>query len=157
MKRKLTLSSVVIAAVVGALVALNAVPGAATQGSNFSSAMLARGNDQSPGTLPLQQGTDIVFAQSTAQPGGFSGWHSHPGGAVVVVKQGEITIYTSTGSECNATTYHAGDAFIERAGEIVDAVNTGTTVTVIYVMYPRVAQGTPQRIDLPDPGTCPGL
>jgi quercetin dioxygenase-like cupin family protein len=90
------------------------------------------GTDQSNGTLPLQRGTDLVvvmntFAAATATtPAGSSGWHSHPGGAIVVVAQGEITIYRSVGSVCDAETYAAGQSFVERPNDVQDGVNTGT-------------------------------
>jgi quercetin dioxygenase-like cupin family protein len=66
------------------------------------------------------------MAQITVLPGGSSGWHSHPGGAVVVVKAGNLTVYRSVGSVCDATDYTGGQAFIERPGEVDDVVNTGT-------------------------------
>ena len=156
MRRKLTWLFAVMGVVMGAI-ALNAAPGAATQSSGFSSVSLARGTNHSSGTLPLQDGTDIVMSQNTFQPSGSSGWHAHPGGAIVVVKQGQITLYRSRGSQCDATTYSAGEAFLEQPGEAVDAVNTGSIPTVVFVTFPRVPQGAAPRIDLRDPGTCPGL
>ena len=86
-----------------AIVAVTILPGAATPAVNSTSTVLARGTDQSNGTLTLQRGTDVVtvvttFAAATATtPAGSSGWHSHPGGAIVVVAQGEITLYRSVG------------------------------------------------------------
>jgi len=141
----------------GLLVAVNAVPGAATPPSGLTNVTLARGTDLSNGTIAFQEGTDVVVAQITVIPGGSSGWHSHPGGAIVVVKQGELTVHRSVGSQCESTGYTAGQAFIERPGEVDDAVNTGTIPYVVFVTFPRVPQGGSARIDLPDPGTCPGL
>jgi quercetin dioxygenase-like cupin family protein len=75
----------------------------------------------------------------------------------VVIKQGELTLYRSNGSQCQTTTYSAGQAFIERPGEVNEVVNTGTIPYVLDVTFPRVASGEATRIDEPDPGTCPGL
>ena len=141
----------------GLFVAVNAVPGAATPPSSLTNVTLARGTDQSAGTIAFQQGTDVVVSQITVGPGGSSGWHSHPGGAIVVVKQGNLTVHRSVGSQCETTNYTAGQAFIERPGEVDDAVNTGTTPYVVIVTFPRVPQSGSARIDLPDPCTCPGL
>ena len=102
-------------------------------------------------------GTDVVMAQITVDPGGSSGWHSHPGGAIIVVKQGTPTLYRAIGSQCQSTTYGPGDAFIERRGEVDDVLNAGTAPYVLYVTFPRVPPGGSARIDEPDPGTCPGL
>jgi len=87
------------------------------------------------------------MAQITVDPGGSSGWHSHPGGAIVVVKQGSLTVYGSLGSQCQAVTYGAGQAFIGRPGEVDDIFNTGTVPFVLYVTFPRVPQGDSARID----------
>jgi len=123
------------------LLVLSAAPGAATPSSGVTNMTLARGTDVSGGTIPLQEGTDIVVSQISIQPGGSSGWHMHPGGAIVVVKQGEVTVYKSQGSQCEATTYTAGQAFIERPGQVHDAVNSGSAVYVAFASYPRVNPG----------------
>ena len=60
----------------------------ATPPSGLTNVPLARGTDLSNGTIPLQAGTDVAMAQITVVPGGSSGWHSHPGGAIIIVKQG---------------------------------------------------------------------
>ena len=97
------------------------------------------------------------MAQITVQPGGSSGWHSHPGGALVIVKEGALTVYRAIGSQCQTTTYSAGQAFIERPGEVNQVINTGTIPYLLFVTFPRVPPGGSARIDQPDPGTCPGL
>ena len=156
-------------------VALNAVPGAATPPSQgFSSQVLARGTDMSRGTLPTRVGSDIVVAViSQKNKGDTSGWHSHPGGAIVVVQKGEVTVYRSvrkdeadnneagngdsSPSDCVINVYKAGQSFIERPGEVVIANNTGPGELVLYAIFPSVPVGGSSRIDQPDPGTCPGV
>jgi len=142
---------------VGLLAAVNAVPGAATPPSGLTNVTLARGTDLSNGTIPLQEGTDIVMTQITVVPGGSSGWHSHPGGAIIVVKQGDLTVYRSVGGVCDVTSYTTGEAFVERPGELDDVLNSGTTPYVLFVTFPRVPVNGSARIDQPDPGTCPGV
>ena len=143
----------------GLIVILSAAPAAATPPSNFGSTLLGRGTDQSNGSLPIQGGLDVVVTQNTVAPGGSSGWHSHPGGAIVVIKTGQITIYRSVGNHCDITTYVAGQAFIERPGQPLIAVNNGSTTTTSYATFPNVPVGVPgaQRTDEPNPGTCPGV
>lgn len=149
---------IAVAGIAGLLAALNATPGSATPPSGLTNVPLARGLDLSDGTLPFQQGTDIVMAQITVIPGGSSGWHSHPGGAIIIVKQGDgVTVHKSVGGQCETTTYKAGDAFFERPGEVDDVVNTGQSDYVLLVTFPRVPHGASARIDQPDPGTCAGL
>ena len=129
----------------------------ATPPSGLTNTPLARGTDTSDGTIPLQFGTDVAMAQITVVPGGSSGWHSHPGGAIIIVKQGELSVYRAIGSQCQTTTYSAGQAFVERPGEVDQVVNTGTIPYVLYVTFPRVPQGASARTNEDDPGTCPGL
>jgi quercetin dioxygenase-like cupin family protein len=129
----------------------------ATPSSGLTQVPLARGTDLSDGTIPLQAGTDVAMAQITVVPGGSSGWHSHPGGAIIVVKQGELTVYRAIGSQCQVRTYSARQAFIERPGEVDQVVNNGTIPYVLYVTFPRVPLGESARIDHADPGTCPGV
>jgi quercetin dioxygenase-like cupin family protein len=129
----------------------------ATPPSGLTNVPLGRGTNVSNGTIPLQIGADVAMAQITVVPGGSSGWHSHPGGAIIVVKQGTLTVYRALGSQCQTSTYSAGQAFIERPGEVDQVVNTGTIPYVLFVTFPRVPQGDSARIDEPDPGTCPGL
>jgi quercetin dioxygenase-like cupin family protein len=129
----------------------------ATPATGLVNILLARGTETSEGTLPIKMGTDVVMAQITVDPGGSSGWHSHPGGAIIVVKQGTLTLYRAIGSQCQSTTYGPGDAFIERPGEVDDVLNAGPAPYVLYVTFPRVPPGGSARIDEPDPGTCPGI
>ena len=52
---------------------------------------------------------DIVVGEFNFAPGGFSGWHSHPGKVIVAVARGSITLYRGTDPACAGTTYEAGD------------------------------------------------
>ena len=129
----------------------------ATPPSGLTQIPLARGTNVSHGTIPLKFGTDVAMAQITVQPGGSSGWHAHPGGAIIVVKEGSLTVYESIGSQCHIETYSAGDAFVELPGEVDQVVNNGTVPYVLYVTFPAVPRGESARTDVPDPGTCPDL
>ncbi len=68
----------VVLAVAVVLLVLSAAPGAATPSSGVTNMTLARGTDVSGGTIPLEEGTDVVVSQISIQPGGSSGWHMQP-------------------------------------------------------------------------------
>lgn len=153
--RRVIRLAVMTVGLVGVFVAVTAVPGAATLPSGFTSTILGRGTYMSHGSLPLTQGKEIVTSKITVTPGGSSGWHSHPGGAIAVVQQGELTLYESVGNHCAITVYTAGQSFIERPGEVVNAVNTGTNDFIVIGTFPGVPVGGSTRIDHPNPGTCP--
>lgn len=134
--------------------------GSATPPVGLTNLQLGRGTFPAHAIIPLA-GTDVVMSQITVNPGGSSGWHSHPGGAIIVVAQGSLTKYHSAGgwhgARCEITNYSAGQAFIEAPGEVDQVVNTGTNPYILYVTFPLVPQGGATRIDQPDPGTCPGI
>jgi quercetin dioxygenase-like cupin family protein len=144
------------AGLAGVVSAVGVTPSGATPPAGLSQVPLARGTNVSHGTIPLQFGTDIAMTQITVEPGGSSGWHSHPGGAIVIVKQGAVTVYEAVGNECHIATHSAGQAFIERSGEVDQVVNEGSVPYVLVVTFPRVPQGAPARTDVANPGVCPG-
>ena len=148
----------------GLFVAVNAVPGVATPpNAEFSSTIVARGTYVDRGSLPLPMGMDIVVSKIVSHPGGSSGWHSHPGGAIGVIGcdgagcHSELTIYQSYGGHCVITRYTNGQTVLERPSDVVVAINTGSTDTIIYATFPGVPVGGSPRIDRANPGTCPGV
>ena len=150
----------------GLIVAVNAVPGVATDpGGGFDSKPVARGTYIDAGTLPIKQGLQVVVTRIVSPPGGSSGWHSHPGGAIGVVGcipvgecSSQITIYKSVAGQCVTTHYNNGQTFVERPGDVVNAISTGADTAIVYGIFPGVPVGGSPRIDVPvDPGTCPGV
>ncbi len=150
------------AAVIGAFVAAVAVvthviPATGTPSSGVVSALLGRGTNHdrvrvntSDVKLFTRGATDVVTQTLTFQPGGTSGWHSHPGAVLVIVKSGTFTRYDA---RCNARVYTAGQAFVE-GPEVAMVRNTGSDAAESLVTY-LVAVGSPLRTDAPSP--CPGL
>jgi quercetin dioxygenase-like cupin family protein len=155
--RRVSRWAVLTTGLAGLFVAVSAVPGAATPSVDFNSETLGRGTYMSHGTLPLTQGLDVVVSRITVKPGGSSGWHSHPGGAIAILQQGQLTLYESVGNHCDVTRYTVGQTFVERPGDVVNAVNTGSTDFVVIATFPGVPVGGSTRIDQPNPGTCPGI
>jgi len=140
----------------GVVTAMTVAPSGATPPSLLTNIPLARGTNASDGTIPLKAGSDVAVAQIPVNPGGSAGSHSHPGGAIVVVQQGSLTVYESVGSKCETTMYTAWQAFIERPGEVDQVINAGTIPYVLFVTFPRVPQGESARTDEPAPA-CAGL
>ena len=155
----------------GLFVAVNAGPAAATMFSEgFVSTPLGHGK-LSSGSLSVNPGLQIVVSQNDVAEGASSGWHSHPGGAIVVVAKGQITTYRSVRSDqgegngnggnfiCIRHTYIGGESFIENPGEPLIAVNRGPGATLIFATFPGLPLGTdgkpaPRTDVSPNPGTC---
>jgi quercetin dioxygenase-like cupin family protein len=157
MKRKLTGTIVAMATATLVITVAGQIEARATPPAALVNVPIARGTNVSHGTIPLHVGTDVAMAQITVDPGGSSGWHSHPGGAIIVVKAGTLTVYRSLGGQCLTETFSAGQAFIEKPGEVDQVVNISTSPYVLFVTFPSVPPGASPRTDEPNPGTCPGL
>jgi len=102
---------------------------------------------------------DTVFQQGTLQPGGSTGWHSHPGPAFVAFAQGEGTYYHAERSGCMAMTVTAGTGFSQMPTETHVLRNLGSVPVVVYTLY-VLPHGTPNsaiRTDQPQPSACPDI
>ncbi len=109
-----------------------------------------------PVKITLQTPSDVAVQQVTIAPGGTTGWHSHPGPAVVIVKSGSFTLYDGDDPRCEGTVYSAGKVFIDEGrGHVHIGRNEGTTDTELYVTYLDLPVGAAPRIDVPSPGNCP--
>jgi quercetin dioxygenase-like cupin family protein len=99
---------------------------------------------------------DTVIQQILIGPGGTTGWHTHPGPAVVLVTAGELTLYSGEDPSCTPHTYWAGEAFIDPGqGHVHHARNlSATEVVEVWVTYFDVPPGEPFRLDAADPGNC---
>ena len=142
-----------------ALVILGVVPvvaaGAAlaTPVFNFTGTPIARGTTPGQFKIKLQDSSspsDAAIVQVTQAPGGHSGWHAHPGPAVVIVKSGEVTIQQA--KDCSSKTYTVGQVAIEPAGHVHIARNTGAGTLELWIAFLDVPVAANPRIDEPDPG-----
>jgi quercetin dioxygenase-like cupin family protein len=88
-----------------------------------------------------------VFHQKIA-PGGFSGWHSHPGPVFVLVTRGTATLYDA--DDQTVTNYPAGTGFVE-AQNNHNVVNEGDTDLELIAFF-FVPKDAPRRIEEPAPG-----
>lgn len=99
---------------------------------------------------------ETVMQQIVIAPGGSTGWHSHPGPAVALVKAGELTVYSSDDPSCTGRAYPAGQAFVDSGrGHVHMARNLSLTENAeVWVTYFDVPVGGSVRIDGIDPGNC---
>ena len=100
---------------------------------------------------------DLAVQQIVFQPGGQSGWHSHPGPVFIQVVSGTMTFYESVDPTCTPIVRSAGQGFagILDAGEHAHIARneTGSTATVVAVYL--APPGAALRNDQPNPGNCP--
>jgi len=91
--------------------------------------------------------TDVLVQTITFKPGGFSGWHYHPGVVIVVVQSGAVTTHNSS---CQTQTYAAHETFVESGNEPFMVSNQGSVDAVVYVTI-IVPKGDPFRIESSPP------
>lgn len=129
----------------------------ATPGSGATGAILARGLASEKVKTRGNDPYDVVVQEIVIAPGGHTGWHTHPGNALAVIKSGTLTIYDSTDRSCTPKTYNAGDTYIDPGyGHVHIGRNEGSVPLEILVTYVDVAAGGgPVRIDAANPGNCP--
>jgi quercetin dioxygenase-like cupin family protein len=99
---------------------------------------------------------DAAIQQVTIAPGGYTGWHTHPGPAVVLVKSGSFTLYEADDPSCTGRTYNDGQSFVDEGyGNVHFGRNEGDRNVELWVVYLDVPLGGAFRIDAPAPGNCP--
>ncbi|MFI1399804.1 cupin domain-containing protein [Streptomyces sp. NPDC020681] len=140
---------------VACLAAIATVPSAAnaTPGSGVTGTVLAQGLSEETLKLKAKGPTDVTFREITIAPGGYTGWHYHPGQLLAVVKSGTLT---RTLQDCSVEVTPAGTAFIEPSGARHRHIgrNLGSVPVVLYVTY-LLPKGSPLSVDADAP-PCAG-
>lgn len=108
-----------------------------------------RAMSQTPthGALIMTRGfSDVYITRVKIAPGGDTGWHSHPGVALVSVISGNATEYD--GDDCDAApiVHYAGTGLEEEAGHVHIVRNEGDTDLEMVVVF-LVPFGAKTRID----------
>jgi hypothetical protein len=155
--------SIASAAVIGALSAVVT----ATPGSNVVGTIIAKAGFTELVDVKLKvghpnevihvpQAADTVIQRIVFGAGGHSGWHSHPGPAIALVTQGELTLYSADDPSCAGRMFGAGQAFVDSGqGHVHLARNLLDQETEVWVTYFDVPPGGSVRVDAADPGFCP--
>jgi quercetin dioxygenase-like cupin family protein len=92
---------------------------------------------------------DIVTQQVTVAVGGDTGWHTHFGPAIILVKSGTFALTHADG--CVTRIYQAGEGFVEGPNEVHIGRNVGSTPVEIFATYTNVpiGGGVAQSVDAP--------
>lgn len=113
-----------------------------------------------PSLMAMQNTTvdvsNIAIAKNIVAPGGYFGWHQHSGPSWIVMTQGTLTFYDTEDPSCAGIPVSAGQVFFDAGNHTHNARNNTDLPAENYVVRMLPAGGAP-RVDMPDPGTCPGL
>ena len=155
---------ILIGAVVAAAISAGLVW--ATPGSGTTSVLVGRatfdgefkvkrsGPDDWEVEVQAKPALDIGVQRIVFQPGGQSGWHSHPGPVFISVVEGTMTFYESDDPDCNPVVRDAGEGFLDVGDHAHIARNESSDPATNVVTY-LAPPGAALRIDQPDPGNCP--
>ncbi len=99
--------------------------------------------------------SDVYVVTNTVSPGGFSGWHTHPGPSIVSVKSGTAVIYSGDDPSCTPLVVNEGEGFIDPGGGHLHYVRNESGADLVLVAFQIVPFGAQRRIDAPAPGNCP--
>jgi hypothetical protein len=104
--------------------------------------------------LKTKSSLDFVTQKITIDPGGTTGWHSHPGPVLVTVKTGALRLVYADDSSCEGNVYTAGQSFVDRGDETVHtALNAGPGTLELWGTYlVPGAPGSAIRLNAADPG-----
>lgn len=88
---------------------------------------------------------DVVLTKFVLAPGAQSGWHFHPGPAVVTVKSGVLTL---DHEDCSSATFNADQVAVEPIEHVHRVRNLGTIEPLeFWVMFLDVPVGSNPRIE----------
>jgi quercetin dioxygenase-like cupin family protein len=95
--------------------------------------------------------SDFVVQDVALAPGGYSGWHSHPGPVLVTVKEGTATEYDA---DCVVHTYTTGTAFVEDANSVHNVRNESANENLRLVATYIIPTGVKTRNEESAPAQC---
>jgi quercetin dioxygenase-like cupin family protein len=98
---------------------------------------------------------ETLIQKITVDPGGFTGWHTHPGPVVVLVVSGTFDVYQANDPTCTAYSYGPDEAFIDPGqGNVHSARNNSQTVPMVaWAVYFDVPADLPSPfIGIENPG-----
>jgi len=131
----------------------------ATMGSGAVGTIIGRGTldarvhgEFSGFDLVVRRDVDVVTQSITIAPGGHTGWHRHPGPAVVTITAGTLTVIAAADDDCVGQAYTVGDTFVDEGRHTHIGRNLGAEPMTLSVTY-FVPLGAEIRLDQPDPGT----
>ena len=136
--RKALIAATLAFAVVGTFSAVAlGLPGAGVAPTNLVTANLDEAVQWNSDRVKFQtkDATDVRVQRLVFSPGGFSGWHHHPGIILVAVESGFVTLWEA---DCSSKTYGPGSpnasVFVEGGEHPVQVTSAGgATVYVTFV------------------------
>jgi len=102
------------------------------------------------------QGLSDLYVQSNVwQPGGSTGWHTHPGHSLITVTAGAVTAYMGDDPDCTPHVYTVGMGFVDPGDGHVHIIRNEGSVVAQTITVQLIPANAVRRIDVANPGNCP--
>src|ERR1700722_5708265 len=123
--------------------------------SSFPRGLKAAENEQLWLSLQETKGpSDLYVQRNVWQPGGSTGWHTHPGRSLIIVERGTVTNYEGHDPDCKPHAYTKGMTFVDAGGDHVHTIRNEGNVVAQTLAVQLIPAGQQRRIDVADPGNC---
>lgn len=128
----------------------------ATPDSGLTRTPYGRGVHSKPGTIEIEAGKETVVYSIALESGGSTGWHTHPGAVIFLVKSGTLTQYGLDGPACTAQTLEVGQAYLAPAHAHHPHLfrNDEAEALEVIVTAFNTPPGKPSRLDAEPPAEC---
>lgn len=98
--------------------------------------------------------SDLYIQANTWQPGGTTGWHSHPGHSLIIITSGTVTNYESDDRHCRPHVYTAPATLVDEGGDHVHMIRNETGAVATGYAVQLIPAGATRRIDADVPANC---
>lgn len=98
--------------------------------------------------------SDLYVQNNLWQPGGSTGWHTHPGHSLIIVVAGTVTEYQGHDLDCTPHVYTKGMAFVDPHGDQAHLIRNEGDAAARTIAIQLIPAGVARRIDFADPGNC---
>lgn len=110
------------------------------------------GDDSWTGMAATNGPSNFIVQDVAFSPGGYTGWHNHPGILYLTLTEGSVEWYDA---KCKKTLYQAGDSWTENTP--LHYVRATGTVNARFMITYLVPKGQPKRIDQAAPACAAAL
>ncbi|MGC1293955.1 MAG: cupin domain-containing protein [Alloacidobacterium sp.] len=98
--------------------------------------------------------SDLYVQSNVWQPGGTTGWHTHPGNSLIIVTAGTVTEYEGPDPGCKPHAYTKGMTFADPHADHVHIIRNEGNIVARTTAVQLIPAGATRRIDVADPGNC---
>jgi len=99
--------------------------------------------------------SDVYVQNNVWQPGGSTGWHTHPGHSLIIVTAGTVTAYEGDDPSCTPHAYTVGQGFVDEGGDHIHIIRNEGLVEARTVAVQVIPANAVRRIDKPASPNCP--